>query len=136
MLAQIGGKTAPALDELREAATATLGRGDAGLVNQVFRPAAIGRAVGRVAARVGQSSLAEEFWREIRTRRLPASDSLDEFTLTLNDDVQIATSIFLHRLRVADIPYASFMGAGRGRDDDAGGLSALGRIREAWSAQW
>ena len=48
--------------------------------------------------------------------------------------------MLLHRLRLADVPYASFRGAGTGRragDADApGGLAALGRVREAWTAQW
>jgi hypothetical protein len=141
MLAQIRGKVAPTLDEVREAATATLGRGDGRIVDDALTSAAIGHAVGRVTAKVAPSSLAEEFWREVRARRLPASDRAEDFALTLNDDVQIATSVFLHRLRVATIPYAAFAGAGRGRrgpglDDEVGGLAALGRVREQWTAQW
>jgi hypothetical protein len=136
MLAQIRGKTSPGLDEVREAATATLGRGDAAVIDDALGATAIGHAVGRVTARVGPSSLADEFWREVRARRLPSSDRAEDFTLTLNDDVQIATSVFLHRLRVADVPYAAFTGAGARRDDDPGGLAALGRVREGWTAQW
>jgi hypothetical protein len=143
MLAQVRAKVAPTLDEVREAATATMGRGDRRVVDDALTSSAIGHAVGRVTAKVGPSSLAEEFWREVRARRLPASDRAEDFGLTLNDVVQIATSVFLHRLRVAGIPYAAFAGAGRNRgralpgiDDEAGGLAALGRVREQWTAQW
>ena len=142
MLAQIRGKPAPALDEAREAAIATLGRGDAGAVELAMGAATVGRAVGRVAAALGPTALTDEFWREVRARRLPASDEAEDFALVLNDPVQVATSVFLHRLRLADVPYASWLGAGRGAArgplsvDEVEGWSVLGRIREAWTAQW
>jgi len=140
MLAQIRGKHAPGLDETREAAIATLGRGDAGAVDAALTPAAIGRAVGRVSASLGPNALTDEFWREVRAQRLPATDEATDFALTLNDPIQVATSIFLHRLRLADVPYASWLGAGRGvargPEHEAEGLATLGRIREAWTAQW
>ncbi|HTJ41740.1 MAG TPA: DUF5682 family protein [Kofleriaceae bacterium] len=132
MLATIRGKHAPALDEAREAAIATLGRGDAGAVDAALASATIGRAVGHVAAKLGPNALTDEFWREVRARRLPATDEAEDFSLVLNDPVQVASSVFLHRLRIADVPYASWLGAGR----DADGLAVLTRIREAWTAQW
>jgi hypothetical protein len=142
-LADLRGKPAPGLDEAREAAIATYGRGEAALIDGALEPAAIGRAVGRVATRVGQGPLQAEFWREVKARRLPDRDDPEDISLTLHDDVQIGTSVFLHRLRVADVPYASFYGAGRMRrspprpgDDEPGGLAALARIRETWTAQW
>ena len=128
MLAQIRGKTAPSLDEAREAAIATLGRGDAAAVDAALEPAAIGRAVGRVGGALGPNALVDELWRELRARRLPATDQPEDFSLTLNDEVQVGTSVFLHRLRIADVPYASFLGAGRGaRADD--GDTGLARAR-------
>ena len=142
-LADLRGKPAPGLDEAREAAVATYGRGDAGLVDAALDPTAVGRAVGRVATRVGQGPLQAEFWREVKARRLPDRDDPEDVSLTLHDEVQVATSVFLHRLRLAEIPYASFFGAGRLRrappgpgDQEPGGIAALSRIRETWTAQW
>lgn len=138
-LAELRGKPAPGLDEAREAAVATYGRGDPAIVIAAMEPSTIGRTVGKVASRVGEGPLQAEFWREVRARRLPDRDSPEDVGLTLNDDVQIATSVFLHRLRLADVPYASFVGAGRQRRDtevQAGGLDALTRVREHWMAQW
>jgi len=138
-LAELRGKPAPGLDEAREAAIATFGRGDAGMVDAALGPATVGRSVGKVAARVGEGPLQAEFWREVRARRLPDRDAPEDLALVLNDDVQVATSVFLHRLRIAEVPYASFVGAGRPRRDDAveaGGLDALTRVREQWVAQW
>ena len=142
-LADLRGKPAPGLDEAREAAIATYGRGESALIDGALEPAAVGRSVGRVATRVGQGPLQAEFWREVRARRLPDRDDPEDVSLTLHDDVQIGTSVFLHRLRIAEVPYASFYGAGRMRrapprpgDDEPGGIAALARIRETWTAQW
>lgn len=141
-LADLRGKSEVGLDEVREATVATMCRGDATHVDSFLWPSVVGRSVGKVASRVGKNSLQEEFWREVTERRLPRSDEGEEFVLRMHDKVQVATSIFLHRLRVADVPYAVFAGtttaARRGRDagDDPGGVAALSRSREAWHAQW
>ncbi len=141
-LADIRGKGEPGLDEVREATVATMCRGDASHVDGFLWSSVVGRSVGRVASRIGKNSLQEEFWRELEERRLPQSDEAEEFVLKLGDPVQVATSVFLHRLRVADIPYATYRGARaagmrRGAaDDEAGGFAALSRVSEAWEAQW
>ncbi len=135
VLAGMRGKVTPGLDEAREAAIATFGRGDAAMIDAALVPTTVGRTVGKVGAKVGEGPLQAEFWREVRARRLPDSDSPEDVALVLNDDVQIATSVFLHRLRLADVPYASFVGAGR-QEGEAGGLDALTRVREQWIAQW
>src|SRR5262249_60617972 len=105
----------------------------------------IGRNIGRVAARIGRNSLQEEFWRELRERRLPQQDSTESFAVRLKNEIEVGTSIFLHRLRVATIPYATYTGTqraaaaaagGGGATDPAGGHAALSRIREVWEAQW
>src|SRR5262249_8267042 len=71
--------------------------------------------------------------------------SVEGFTLKLNEPVQVQTSVFLHRLRVAGIPYASYVGkqlarrSTRRRTDEepeAGGGDALTRVSEAGEAQW
>jgi hypothetical protein len=143
MLASIRGKIEPGLDEVREATIATMCRGDASHVDTFLWPTVVGRNVGRVASRIGKNSLQEEFWREVEQKRLPRTDEPEDFVLKLGDPVQVETSVFLHRLRVAGIPYASYAGtAGLGprRTDavpeEAGGYSALARAREAWQAQW
>lgn len=147
-LSDLRGKSEPGLDEVREATVATLCRGDATHVDAFLWPSVIGRSVGKVAGRVPKSSLQEEFWREVDKRRLPRTDAPEELVLKLTERIQIETSIFLHRLRVADIPYATYLGtgtiAGRGRrttssagaTDEAGGFAALSRVKEAWHAQW
>lgn len=143
LLADIRGKAGPGLDELREAAVATICRGDATHVDSFLWSTVIGKNVGKVAGRIGRNALQEEFWREVRERRLPGTDSPESFVLHLNNEVETATSVFLHRLRVAEIPYASFQGtrgaaaaAAKTSAEPAGGFAALNRAREVWEAQW
>lgn len=140
-LADIRGKAGPGLDELREATVATMCRGDATHVDAFLWPSVIGRNVGRVASRIGKNSLQEEFAREVKERELPVKDSPVEFRLRLSNEVEVGTSVFLHRLRIAGIPYANFVGtprsAGRrGPLEAPGGYAALGRAAEVWEARW
>ena len=142
-LADLRGKAAPGLDELREATIATLCRGDATHVDGFLWPSVIGRHVGKVAGKIAKNSLQDEFWREVDARALPRTDALEDFTLKLHDPAHVETSIFLHRLKVAEVPYAAYLGKqrpSRGRrgkaapeasDDDA-----LTRVSEVWQAQW
>lgn len=143
MLADLRGKQAPGLDEVREAAVATMCRGDATHVDGFLWSTVVGHSIGKVAARIGRNSLQQEFWREVKERRLPATDEPARFALKMADGVQVETSVFLHRLRVADIPYAVFQGTQTGgargakvETETAGGFAALSRVREGWEAQW
>jgi hypothetical protein len=136
MLATIRGKSEPGLDEVREAAIATLTRGDPAPVDGFLWSTVVGHAVGRVASRIGRNSLQAEFWRELDERRLPRTDEPERVILHLNNPVEVSASVFLHRLRVAGIPYASFQATRGGAPDPAGGAAALSRPREVWEAQW
>ncbi|MCA9650818.1 MAG: hypothetical protein H6712_09460 [Myxococcales bacterium] len=144
-LAELRDKAHPGLDELREACIATMCRGDAQPVDAFLWKGVLGHRVGKVAERIGKNSLQEEFWREVNARDLPREDQATEIALQLREPVAIQTSVFLHRLRVAGVPYATFQGSysssamrTRGNQDasEAGDLSALQRMREAWEAQW
>lgn len=142
-LADLRGKAEPGLDEVREATIAVLCRGDATHVDGFLWPSVVGRNVGRVAGKVARNSLQEEFWREVRERRLPATDADQRVNLSLADPEMVGASVFLHRLRIAEIPYATYMGTVAGRvggasrhDEEAGGIAALQRLSESWTAQW
>lgn len=144
-LAELRGKAEPGLDEVREATIATMCRGDATHVDGFLWPAVIGRNVGRVGSQIGKNSLQEEFWREVRERKLPATDAPASFRLSLTNQVEVGTSVLLHRLRIAKIPYASYAGtrrsggAGRWRGQAAQELpptELLGQLSETWEAQW
>lgn len=141
-LAAIRGKSAPGVDELAEAAQATLARGESAPIREFLTPLMIGRRIGKLAASAGRNSLQLEFAEGLAKYGLPQIDEPETVSLRLADATQAGASLFLHRLRVADVPYASYAGSqsvvtrGRAADDEAGGYGALSRVREHWEVQW
>lgn len=141
-LATLRDKLEPGLDEVREACIATLCQGDATPVDAFLWSGMLGHRVGRVAERIGKNSLQEEFWREVNRRRLPRDDRPEEIALLLREPHAMQTSVFLHRLRLCGVPYASYQGTYKGKGlteqekADVGGPGALSRHRESWEAQW
>ncbi len=141
-LAGLRDKAEPGLDELRESCIATMCRGDAQLVDAFLWQGVLGHRVGKVAERIGKNSLQQEFWRELNERNLPRDDRASEVVAKLREPAGIGLSVFLHRLRVIEVPYATFQGTyerqggRRSSEAEPGGMSALTRLRESWVAQW
>lgn len=136
-LSDLRGKSGPGLDEVREATIATLCRGESAHVDSFLWPTVIGKGVGRVSNGVGKNSLQEEFWTTVARLKLARTDEVEALTLRLADAVHVEISIFLHRLRTLDVPYASMVGTKRSASPEAGsGLETLSRVREAWQCQW
>ena len=141
-LAGLRGKAAPGADELAEAACATITRGQQAPIQEFLAPLMIGRRVGRLGTAAGRNSLQREFSEGLRKFGFPQRDEMETVTLRLADSTQAAASLFLHRLRVAEVPYAGYAGSqsvvskAKQKDDDAGGYGALTRVREHWHVQW
>lgn len=141
-LAGLRGKSAPGADELAEAACAAMTRGEQGPIREFLTPLMIGRRVGRLGNAAGRNSLQREFTEGLRKFGFPQRDEMETISLRLADATQAAASLFLHRLRVADVPYASYAGSqsvvskARQKEDEAGGYGALTRVREHWQVQW
>ncbi len=141
-LAAMRGKSAPGLDELKDAAQAILTRGERAPVDAFLVPQLIGKRIGRLAKSAGRNTLQQEFWDAIDHFRLPRVDEPEVVSLRLTDPTQAAASVFLHRLRVAEVPYAVFLGSqqvstrARAGTEEAGAFGALSRVREHWETQW
>src|SRR5688572_1290407 len=141
-LAGLRGKSAPGADELAEAACATITRGQEAPIREFLTPLMIGRRVGRLGSAAGRNSLQREFADGLKNFGFPQRDEMETVTLRLADATQASASLFLHRLRVADVPYASYAGSqsviskAKQSDDEAGGYGALTRVREHWQVQW
>lgn len=141
-LAGIRGKAAPGADELGEAACAAITRGEQAPIREFLIPLMIGRRVGRLGSAAGRNSLQREFSEGLREFGFPQRDEMETVSLRLADSKQASASLFLHRLRVADVPYASYAGSqsvlskARQKGDEAGGFGALMRVREHWEVQW
>jgi hypothetical protein len=141
-LAGIRGKAAPGADELAEAACAAMTRGQQAPIREFLIPLMIGRRVGRLGSAAGRNSLQREFSEGLLKFGFPQRDELETVTLRLADNTQAAASLFLHRLRAGEVPYASYAGSqsvvskAKQKDDEAGGYGALSRVREHWEVQW
>jgi hypothetical protein len=141
-LAGLRGKAAPGADELAEAACAAITRGEQAPIREFLAPLMIGRRVGHLGSAAGRNSLQREFAEGLRRFGFPQRDEMETVTLRLADSTQAAASLFLHRLRVAEVPYAAYAGSqsvvakGKQADDEAGGYGALTRVREHWEVQW
>src|SRR3989442_2173750 len=129
ILARLTGKVGPGLEEIRDAAVACMLQGRFTVLEEVWRSRIIGASVGKVSARIGKTSLQEEFRREVAARRIPATDEKTDFWLHLTSPTEVGTSIFLHRLRAAEIPFAQLQSEGQG-------AAILSRVREKWATQW
>src|SRR3989442_11658652 len=114
---------------MRRPAVPCMVQGRSAVVEEAWRWRIIGASVGKVSARIGNTSLQEEFRREVAVRRIPATDERTDFWLHLTSPAEIGTSIFLHRLRAAEIPFAQLQSEGPG-------AAILSRVREKWSTQW
>jgi hypothetical protein len=129
-LADIRGKGAPGLDEVRESTRACLLKGSAEATEAVLWDTVIGRTVGRVSKKMGRGPLQEEFYQELGRRRIPVTDEPTEFSLRLDNDLERGTSSFLHRLNVLEVPFGACVTTA---DSPA---QQLRGIREKWEVRW
>jgi hypothetical protein len=139
VLAGMRRKRAPGADELREAAVACFGQGQPAVVAAAVRTVVIGDRLGTITPRVGRTPLQAEFYATAQGLRLPVLDSPRQVLLHLVTPREAAQSVFLHRLAVAEIPFAREIEGGLGgggRTARAGALQQLARVREKWEVQW
>ncbi len=130
VLAAMRDKRAPGLEEVRESLTACLLHGETTLIDEFLWDLLIGRSVGKVSSKIGKSSLQQEFYREVGLRKIPVNDSPQDFILHLTNATEIGTSIFLHRLRISEIPFV------RNTATVASAYDYLSQTREKWEVQW
>lgn len=133
-LAELRGKSGPGLDEVREATIATLCRGESAYIDSFLWPTVVGKGVGRVGKGIGKNSLQQEFWHSVARYKLAQSDEAEAVSLRLADPIHVEISVFLHRLRMLQVPYAALVG--NKRSAPAAAIETLSRVREAWQCQW
>jgi hypothetical protein len=139
VLAGMRGKAGPGVDEVGEAAVACFGEGNAAVVAEALRQVLIGDAVGQVTHRVGRTPLQAEFYATANRHRLPVQDMPRQVLLHMTTPAEAEQSVFLHRLKVAGVPFAREIEGGlggRGRAAQGGALEHLARVREKWELQW
>ena len=138
-LAAMRGKLAPGVDELREAGVACFGQGQPARVADALRHVLVGETIGRVTAKVGRTPLQTEFYATAQRLGLAIVDAPRQVLVHMTAPHEAEQSVFLHRLAVADVPYAHELESGlggRGRAARSGPLEQLARVREKWELRW
>jgi Arc/MetJ-type ribon-helix-helix transcriptional regulator len=108
----------PTLRELQDAAITLLGQGDPNVVREPLLRVEVGTAIGALAKGVSQTSIQDDFYRELARLKLePFKTSVKkELELDLRENRRVKSqeaafldlhrSSFLHRLAVLDVPFA------------------------------
>ena len=109
---------APTLTDLRDSAITLLGQGELVTVKQALAHVDVGTAIGELPKGVSQTSIQEDFQRELVRLRLEKYKTTvqQELVLDLRENRQaktqetayldLARSSFFHRLRILEIPFA------------------------------
>ncbi len=146
-LAAIREKPAPGLEELDDAARACFGRGALD-TSSVLRPLLIGDALGKLSSKVEHTPLQQDFHDSIRRLHIQLSDAPKDLPrLHLHEPLDLKRSIFLHRLQVASVPFATLKRSGRaefqqgspytqGVGTDNLNFEHLQNMMEIWQVQW
>jgi hypothetical protein len=90
---------------------------------------------------VERTALQQEFYDTVARLRLPCADAPREHRLYLTQPADVETSVFLHRLAAADIPFGQveavqMVGRSGAGADAADAARWLGQLREKWTLQW
>lgn len=135
--AQMGG-LAPTLRDLHDAATTLLGQGEILVVADALARVDVGTTIGRLPKGVSQTSIQDDFERELERLKLEKYRvaTKQELALDLRENrhakteaaafLDLERSSFLHRLRVLDIGFAESLAS---RQQSA-------TWAEKWSVQW
>ena len=118
-------KPLPTLDELNEAALATLCFGDETLLRLIERQLVISERLGAVPPATPMTPLQSDLANQQRTLRLKPKADEETVELDLRKPSALARSKLLHRLLL--------LGLGWGKIESSGGK---GTFREVWRLQW
>lgn len=124
-LAGFRGRAQPALEDLDEAALATLCFADPAPMALIRRKLVIGERLGATPPGSAGTPVEADFEAQCRRLRLKPGAETAEITLDLRKETDLARSQFLNRLRLIDIPWGTPRHA-RGR----------GTFKEAWALAW
>jgi hypothetical protein len=110
--------SAPTLRELQDAAVTLLGQGDPAVVRESLLRVEVGTAIGSLAKGVSQTSIQDDFYRELSRLKLDQFKTTvrRELDLDLRENRRVKSqeaafldlhrSSFLHRLDVLEVPFA------------------------------
>ncbi len=116
-LAQLRGSKTPVLQDLRDAATACLGQGALSTLSLSLAELEVGSRIGTLPPGVSQTSIQQDFYRQLEQLKLDSYKSLVEkkLELDLRENLRVKSrksafldlerSFFLHRLQVLKVTF-------------------------------
>jgi hypothetical protein len=128
----------PTLRDLQDAAVALLGHGDPAVVRESLLRVEVGTAIGALAKGVSQTSIQDDFYRELDRLKLEQfkTSVKRDLDLDLRENRRVKSveaafldlhrSFFLHRLAVLEVPFAKKLSV-----RESGTTWA-----ESWALQW
>ncbi|UWZ86833.1 DUF5682 family protein [Occallatibacter riparius] len=125
-LASMRERRVPALEEMREAALATLCHGDEVPLRIIERKLYVGERVGEIDSAVPQMPLARDLALWQKKTRLKPEDVETEQRVDLRSEAGLLKSTLLHRLLILKVPWGKLVEADAGR----------GTFREVWRLRW
>jgi hypothetical protein len=126
-LAALRGRRQPGLAELRDAILTVLCQGEGSRLALVVERLEVGEVMGAVPAEAPTVPLQRDVELQARRLRLHAAEDQRTLDLDLRRDLDHARSVFLHRLRLLEVPWGRV-----GRSD----RGTRGTFRETWLLQW
>lgn len=137
-LAALQDGAAPTLRDLRDAAVTLIGHGEPLLVREALADVDIGAAIGELPKGVSQTSIQDDFERELARLKLDKyrTTAKQDMTLDLRENRRVASpeaafldlnrSSFFHRLRMLGISFATPLSTGQ----------QAATWAERWQLQW
>lgn len=125
-LAAMRGKQIPGLEEIREAALATLCHGEPVPLRLIEQKLYLGERVGEIDPSVPQMPLARDLALWQKKTRLKPEDIDTEVRVDLRSEAGLLKSTLLHRLLILKVPWGRVVEADAGR----------GTFREVWQLRW
>jgi len=125
-LASIRTLPVPGIEEMREAALATLCHGDDVPLRLIQRKLYVGEHVGEIDRDVPQMPLARDLAAWQKKTRLKPADVDQELRVDLRSEAGLLKSTLLHRLTTLHVPWGRLLEADGGR----------GTFREMWMLRW
>lgn len=126
LLANMRGYVHPTIDELNEAAIATLCHGEQAPLLLINQQLFVGHTFGNIPESVPMVPLQRAFEAQVKKLRLKLSGDETELKLDLRKPLHLERSQFLHRLGLLGIPFGTPKSWGRGK----------GTFTETWTLRW
>ena len=137
-LSRMRGSKYPSLQDLKDAAITTMGRGNYSELAVAFADTEIGKTIGYLPEGVARTSVQEDFYRQLKNLKLERfrTAELQRLDLDLRENLSVKSenaafldlnrSFFLHRLRILGIHFANNL---RSKQDQA-------NWGEYWELRW